>query len=150
METVHRTNLGYFRDLKQDFGRFVLELSELYDDHPEPGNESYLIKDKWTCRALYLPRGEDSIRFRADWERARREFPDKTDGQIIVWLWNNRGYKSRSYFDRNADAVVLLQLFGLLMGGLLVLVFVVYLLGTSNERCDATVETRWGTKCYRF
>lgn len=73
------------RDYHRDYGTFELECW---------GNGlSYALTHKTTAMQIFV-QGDDAIAFEHDRRAAEASFPQKTDDEIMSWLWDQCNYGS--------------------------------------------------------
>ncbi len=68
---------------KRNYGKFTLECW---------GNGLSYALTRNTTQELVFVQGDDALQFEHDKERAERAFPDKTNDEIMAWLWDQNEY----------------------------------------------------------
>lgn len=70
---------------RRDYGQFQLECWD--------NGHAYALTHLPTNRQVYV-QGEDANTFELERDQAEAAFPEKTDDQIMAWLWNECDYGS--------------------------------------------------------
>jgi hypothetical protein len=83
--THGRKTMGYL--YQRDYGTFCLECWD--------NGLAYALTHKPSNRSVYV-QGDDALQFERDREAAEIAFPDKTDDEIMAWLWDQCDYGSAS------------------------------------------------------
>jgi hypothetical protein len=72
---------------EREYGTFCLECWD--------NGLAYALTHKPSNRSVYV-QGDDALQFERDREAAEIAFPDKTDDEIMAWLWDQCDYGSAS------------------------------------------------------